>query len=127
MDHGFAKTDGGTKKTMRKYFFFWFPLLLFGIFVSSTAGFSSDASPQDKPVLTEDTQVERFIMEGTEIKGTVEKPYVVYIVPWKEPPSFEQEDISFRRSFMDEIIKPIDRDTFIRHLGTRPSRQKEAN
>ena len=104
-----------------------FTVLIVGISSIVTNGFPSDSTPSGRESNQEDTHIEKLLMEGTEIKGTVEKPHVVYIVPWKEAPSFEQEDISYSRSFMDEIIEPIDRDTFIRHWGTRPTRQKEAN
>lgn len=63
-----------------------------------------------------DANVERFLMEGTEIQGTLEKPHVVYVVPWKDISSAEG-DIPLRRSFRQELLEPVDRARFQRHLS----------
>lgn len=69
-----------------------------------------------------DTNVERFLlMEGTEIQGTLEKPHVVYVVPWKDTSSV-QGDIPLRRSFQHELLEPVDRARFQRQLSHAPAR-----
>lgn len=66
-----------------------------------------------------DANVERFLMEGTEIQGTLEKPHVVYVVPWKDTSSVEG-DIPLRRSFQYELLEPVDRARFQRQLSHAP-------
>jgi len=56
-------------------------------------------------------------MEGTEIQGTLEKPHVVYVVPWKDTTSITGGDIPLRRSFSEEIFEPVDRAGFQRRLS----------
>lgn len=60
--------------------------------------------------------VERFLMEGTEIQGTLEKPHVVYVVSWKDT-SAVKGDIPLRRSFERELLEPVDRARFQRQLS----------
>ena len=60
--------------------------------------------------------VEHLRMEGTEIQGTLEKPHVVYIIPWKESPPLAEDQIQFHRSFMKEVLEPVDRERFQRLL-----------
>jgi hypothetical protein len=60
--------------------------------------------------------VERFLMEGTEIQGTLEKPHVVYVVPWKDASRVEG-NIPLRRSFEHELLEPVDRSRFERRLS----------
>ncbi len=66
-----------------------------------------------------DAKVERFMMEGTEIQGTLEKPHVVYVVPWKDTSSVKG-DIPLRRSFQQELLNPVDRARFQRRLSHAP-------
>jgi hypothetical protein len=68
--------------------------------------------------------VERFLMEGTEIQGTLEKPHVVYVVPWKESSRVEG-DIPLRRSFDQELLEPVDRARFQRQLSQGTSHATE--
>ncbi len=67
-----------------------------------------------------DASVERFLMEGTEIQGTLEQPHVVYVVPWKNAPSTVDNDIPLRRSFEQELLEPVDRTRFQRQLSRTP-------
>jgi hypothetical protein len=66
-----------------------------------------------------DANVERFLMEGTEIQGTLEKPHVVYVVPWKDTSSVDG-DIPLRRSFQQELLEPVDRAQFQRQRSHAP-------
>jgi len=74
------------------------------------------APPGGGPTGTE-ANVERFLMEGTEIQGTLEKPHVVYVVPWKDTTSITGGEIPLRRSFSEEILEPVDRARFQRLLS----------
>ncbi|HUK55309.1 MAG TPA: hypothetical protein VLY20_01470 [Nitrospiria bacterium] len=58
--------------------------------------------------------VEQLLMQGTEIQGTVEKPHVVYVIPWKDLPSGVEEEVPLHRSFRNEILEPVDREQFQR-------------
>ncbi len=53
-------------------------------------------------------KVERLFMGGTEIQGTLEKPHVVYVVPWNREVTVKQNEFPFERSFKDEIMETID-------------------
>lgn len=61
--------------------------------------------------------VERAFMGGMEIQGTIEKPHVVYIVPWKESGKPSKGEIVFDRSFRDEILEPLEYGRFQRQWG----------
>lgn len=76
----------------------------------------ADGAPARTGTGGSDASVERFLMEGTEIQGTLEKPHVVYVVPWKETSSVEG-DIPLRRSFSQELLEPVDRARFQRQLS----------
>lgn len=76
---------------------------------------AADTAPGAGAASGTDASVERFLMEGTEIQGTLEKPHVVYVVPWKDTASMEG-DIPLRRSFQQELLDPVDRARFQRQL-----------
>jgi hypothetical protein len=83
----------------------------------STKGPIADKTMHQKSASNEANQVEQLLMEGTEIQGTLEKPHVVYVIPWKEIPHDSDEGISLRRSFRNEILEPVDRESFQRQWG----------
>ncbi len=62
-------------------------------------------------------EVERAFMGGTEIQGSIEKPHVVYIVPWKEGGKPSKGEINFDRSFKEEILAPLEYSQFHRQWG----------
>lgn len=64
-------------------------------------------------------EVERAFMGGTEIQGSIEKPHVVYIVPWKEGGKPSKGEINFDRSFKEEILEPLEYSQFHRKWGTK--------
>lgn len=84
--------------------------------LTGTIGWAAGEYSQEGGEVDKGANIERFMMEGTEIPGTVEEPHVVYVVPWKEVPSLTQGEISVRRSFKEEILEPVDRDRFRRQL-----------
>ncbi|MEW6683143.1 MAG: hypothetical protein AB1451_09525 [Nitrospirota bacterium] len=77
---------------------------------------AADTAPTQTRTGGSSANVERFLMEGTEIQGTLEKPHVVYVVPWKDTSAVEG-DIPLRRSFQQELLEPVDRARFQRQLS----------
>ncbi|MFQ5543587.1 MAG: hypothetical protein ACE5FY_04450 [Nitrospiria bacterium] len=67
---------------------------------------------------------ERLLMGGTEIQGTIEKPHVVYVVPWKDAKDIMHQEIPLERSFREEILKKVDYDRFRRQWGRHPRLQR---
>jgi hypothetical protein len=55
---------------------------------------------------------------GTQVTGNQEQPKVLYIVPWQAPdgPDVLYRDISSR---IDNLLEPLDRDSFRRELDLR--------
>jgi hypothetical protein len=105
---------------------------LTGIILTVETGFSADLISQEVPGVEKKTQeqskqegsknTERLLMEGTEIQGTLEKPHVVYVIPWKELPSAIEDGVPLRRSFRNEILEPVDREQFEHQWGSRSRR-----
>jgi hypothetical protein len=90
------------------------------VILAAAPAWAADAAPAGGPSGGADANVERFLMEGTEIQGTLEKPHVVYVVPWKHAPSAVDNDIPLRRSFEQELLEPVDRARFQRQLSRTP-------
>ncbi len=90
------------------------------IFLTGIHGFAEEGERSKGENLGQERGLERLMMGGTEIQGTVEKPHVVYVVPWKEDTSLSQQEISYERSFREEILEPVDRDRFQRQWGNGP-------
>ena len=62
---------------------------------------------------------DRHVVEmGTQVTGNQEQPRVLYIVPWQAPdgPDALYQDISSR---IDNLLEPLDRDSFRRELDLR--------
>jgi len=91
-------------------------LVLLALVLLAETTWAADAAAARTGTGGSDANVERFLMEGTEIQGTLEKPHVVYVVPWKETSSVEA-DIPLRRSFEHELLEPVDRTRFQRQLS----------
>jgi hypothetical protein len=83
---------------------------------AASLSWAAEAGPPVEASAGPDANVERFLMEGTEIQGTLETPHVVYVVPWKETSSV-QGDIPLRRSFGQELLEPVDRARFQREIS----------
>lgn len=70
---------------------------------------------------------DRADIDRTQVIGNRELPKVLYIVPWKKPPPGQLSGKP-AHSVLDDLMTPIDRDVFRRHLnydqqlaGPRPS------
>ncbi len=59
---------------------------------------------------------DRADIDRTRVIGNRELPKVLYIVPWKKPPPGE---LSGRptHSVLDDLLVPVDRDVFRRHVN----------
>ena len=73
-----------------------------GLMLAASAG---AASAQD-----------RADIDRTQIIGNRELPKVLYIVPWKKPPPGELSGKPLN-SVLDDLMAPIDRDVFRRHMS----------
>jgi hypothetical protein len=101
---------------------------LIGIILVEKTGFAADLLGKEgqgieikkpEPSKQEGSKnVEQLLMEGTEIQGTLEKPHVVYVIPWKELSSSIDEETPLRRSFRNEILEPVDREQFQNQWGS---------
>jgi hypothetical protein len=76
--------------------------IVFGVVLAAAAG---AASAQD-----------RADIDRTQVIGNRELPKVLYIVPWKKPPPGEPSGKPVN-SVLDDLMAPIDRDVFRRHMG----------
>ena len=61
-------------------------------------------------------QVDQLELRSSIIKGNAELPKVLYIVPWQ---SAGAGDLDGRpmNSLLDQVLAPVDRDVFLRHVG----------
>ena len=66
---------------------------------------------QQKPKPTKgiSQKAKKLFLDQIEIRGWVAKPQMVYVIPGVDP---KVDDIVIDRSFVDEITKPIDKDSF---------------
>ena len=60
----------------------------------------------------------QLIEMGTTVSGNQEQPRVLYIVPWRSPdgPDTLYQDFSSR---MDNLLEPVERESFQRELDLR--------
>jgi hypothetical protein len=91
---------------------------------AASLSWAADAAPSGGSAGGTDANVERFLMEGTEIQGTLEKPHVVYVVPWKDTTSTTEGDIPLTRSFLPEVLEPVDRARFQRQFSPASAQGK---
>jgi hypothetical protein len=59
---------------------------------------------------------DRADIDRTQIIGNRELPKVLYIVPWKKPPPGQLSGKPVN-SVLDDLMVPIDRDVFRRHMS----------
>ena len=59
---------------------------------------------------------DRADIDRTQVIGNRELPKVLYIVPWKKPPPGELTGKPVN-SVLDDLLSPVDRDVFRRHLN----------
>jgi hypothetical protein len=59
---------------------------------------------------------DRADIDRTQVIGNRELPKVLYIVPWKKPPPGELGGKPVN-SVLDDLLSPVDRDVFRRHMN----------
>ncbi|MES2960397.1 MAG: hypothetical protein V4792_19575 [Pseudomonadota bacterium] len=59
---------------------------------------------------------DRADIDRTQVIGNRELPKVLYIVPWKKPPPGELSGKP-PSSVLDDLMAPIDRDVYRRHMS----------
>ena len=59
---------------------------------------------------------DRADIDRTRVIGNRELPKVLYIVPWKKPPPGELSGKPVH-SVLDDLLAPVDRDVFRRHMS----------
>jgi hypothetical protein len=59
---------------------------------------------------------DRADIDRTQIIGNRELPKVLYIVPWKKPPPGELSGKPLN-SVLDDLMAPVDRDVYRRHMN----------
>lgn len=59
---------------------------------------------------------DRADIDRTRVIGNRELPKVLYIVPWKKPPPGELSGKP-PQSVLDDLLVPVDRDVFRRHVN----------
>ena len=62
------------------------------------------------------TAQDRADLDRTQVIGNRELPKVLYIVPWKKPPPGELSGKPLN-SVLDDLMSPIDRDVYRRHMS----------
>ncbi len=83
----------------------------------STGGLLAQTKPtkpaQEKQKSTKGVtqKAKKLFLDQIEIRGWIAKPQMVYVIPGVDP---KVDDIVIDRSFVDEITKPIDKDSFER-------------
>lgn len=87
-----------------------FPLsILLGMILSGGGNAQEEGSSAEKKV---DNQVKE--LSGISIIGNKEAPKSLYIVPWKSSEVGVESDLV--SSLMDDKLKPLDKEVFIREL-----------
>ena len=59
---------------------------------------------------------DRADIDRTQVIGNRELPKVLYIVPWKKPPPGQTNGKPVN-SVLDDLLTPVDRDVFRRHVS----------
>jgi len=67
------------------------------------------AQEKQNPTKGVSQKAKKLFLDQIEIRGWIAKPQMVYVIPGVDP---KVDDIVIDRSFIDEITKPIDKDSF---------------
>ncbi len=84
---------------------------------------TAQEKPKQKPVKSAESKTagisqkaKKMFLDKIEIRGWIAKPQMVYIIPGTDP---KVDDIVIDRSFINEIMKPLDKDTFERKFNQK--------
>ncbi|ABC29396.1 conserved hypothetical protein [Hahella chejuensis KCTC 2396] len=61
-------------------------------------------------------ETEVITVDGATLRGNQEQPQVLYIVPWRKPRKLAGLGDSAASLINDEVLKPIDREEFVRQV-----------
>lgn len=75
------------------------------------------------PVVADET----IKMEGMSVIGNKESPNLLYIVRWKSPKLPDMEGPMVMSRIVDQALRPVDREVFVREELYREARQKIYN
>jgi hypothetical protein len=70
-------------------------------------------------LLTHTAMAEDVVTFESTITGSQEQPKVIYIVPWQPPQAPASERQPIGGLVMQDLLQPIDRDTFLRQVQYR--------
>ena len=71
---------------------------------------AQESGAPEEPVQYQKRGERHYIFEGAQIKGSREKPRVIYILPWKDE-AF-QYDEKLEKDFKGEVLEPISMEDF---------------
>jgi hypothetical protein len=75
----------------------------------------SPAENESRRIESSSEQLDRLELGSSIIKGNAELPKVLYIVPWQSAGA-DGLDGGPIYSLLDQVLKPLDRDVFLRHI-----------
>ena len=86
-------------------------VIVLSIFIIATAKAQTKADSVKTTVQdsTRKAQNLKLLLDQIEIRGWVERPQIVYVVPGINP---KIDDIILERSFIYEILRPLEKDKF---------------
>ncbi|MDG9667961.1 hypothetical protein ONV78_09480 [Hahella sp. CR1] len=76
------------------------------------------------PLAQAETEV--ITVDGATLRGNQEQPQVLYIVPWRKPRKLAGLGDSAASLINDEVLKPIDREEFVRQVDYYEMFREEA-
>lgn len=91
---------------MRGFFILLFVLLCPGVLAQEKP--SKDQKVKQIP--------QKIFLDKIEVEGWIEKPQTIYIVPGSDP---KVDDIKIDRTFIEEILMPLDKDTFEKKIRAK--------
>ena len=99
---------------MKRKAIFTLSVLLFFCCFDNAVVFAQEKK-ENKPVTEQDKtkkkETLKLLMDQIEVRGWIEKPQTIFVVPGVNP---EVDDIVLDRSFVNEILRPMDKTKFER-------------
>lgn len=89
-----------------------FMVLALSLFVGYSHGFAQEKSKKQnttKQKTAPQKEQLKLMLDQIEIRGWIEKPQTILVVPGVNP---EVDDIGLDRSFVNEIMRPLDKEKF---------------
>jgi len=90
----------------------WIVLLLAALPLAAEESRNGSDPAQEEVTVEDVPQIEgdalKLFLEKIEVLGRLEKPQAVFIIPGGDP---EIDDVQIKRSFFDEIFRPVEKVT----------------